>query len=140
MLHFLNPIQAAELGLKIDRPIHPALGHGGIQLKRSPLHSHPYIITPFRELPFEPSLADIAPRTDDIGIDVDMEFWVRLNHQSHTFSIAFLPDRTHRTIHRPDEVAARTSECIPPGTVVLGDSCRSTAYRASHYSISAPHP
>ena len=47
-------------------------GPGWIELKRAMRHSHVVAMIEERERVLEPALAEIAPRADDVGPDVDV--------------------------------------------------------------------
>src|SRR5512144_2817003 len=66
-------LETSELCLEVRGPIHPFLRYRRIQLERSPDYLRPSRILQLTQGPFQPSLSDVAPGTDDVGIDLDHE-------------------------------------------------------------------
>src|SRR5262245_59191080 len=67
--HLTESIEARELGFKISGPIHSLLRHRRVQLKGPPGDLWLHRTFQFTQGPFEPTFSDVAPWTDDIGID-----------------------------------------------------------------------
>ena len=71
ILEFIqDAIAAAKLGREMRLPVLAFRRHAGIELERSP-GDIGLDVRPGGEGPFQPALADIAPRADGVGNDVD---------------------------------------------------------------------
>ena len=69
---------AAEFGFEVFAPVHTLGGHVGVELERVPFDGEGVVGLGLQRL-FQPGLADIAPRADGIGKDINLDHVFALN-------------------------------------------------------------
>ena len=69
-----GPFDAAELGGQVRFPVHAPGRHVRIELERPPADKDIEVRRPSGQCLLEPALADITPRTDRVGNDIDSDF------------------------------------------------------------------
>lgn len=80
IFHRLQRRGPAKFRLKVGAPIHPALRHRWIQLEGSPPDPNRLSEPDLFQRLFQPALADEAPRTNHVGIHIDVDSHVLLIH------------------------------------------------------------